>query len=814
MANVVSQSIKNLKGGISQQPHMLRYPEQGTTQINGWSSEVAGLQKRPPLLLTRRLGDAGSIGVAPQIHMINRDKVERYYAVFTGTGIKVYDLDGVEKTVAIAAGSESYITTPTPREDIRCITVADYTFVINKKKKVATGTAVTDGGTFTGNDITHDCIIVVRGQQYGRTITITVNGKTVANTAPSGTGTNQDEVAKMPALTDAQVVINDLVTKLKAAANGWQVDAGTGFIYIKTPQAEPITELRVADGYANQLAYAITHQVTTVAKLPIEAPNHYKVEITGDTTKTGDRYYVQYDALNKVWKETIGWNLVKGLDASTMPHALIRKADGSFSFQALDGSNGFASWDERKVGDDDTNPMPSFIDESFNDIFMFRNRLGLLAGENIILSKTAKYFDFFPSSVANDSDDDPIDVAISHNRVSILKYAVPFAEQLLLWSDQAQFVLAAQGVLSAKTIELNLATQFDVSDFARPFGIGRAVFFAAPRSSYTSIMRYYSVEDVSDVKNAENMTAHVPYYIPNGVFNIYGSSTENFVTVLSASAQNKVYIYKFLYSNEQLVQQSWSHWDFGEHAKVFAANTINSKMYVIMETGYDLIFCTLSLSQQTNDFDKELYRYYIDYKKEFTIPTGVYDIATNKTTLYPFNMMGSIKFGKDLDFIAVRDDGFVHRFVCPSTEWNEHADVSLDGNYEGRTFVIGFAYEFLYTFSQFLIKKQADDGTMTSEDVGRLQLRRAWVNYQDTGAFTVTVIAGNRNPFIYKMSGPVLNGQKMVIGQMTLPTGQFKFPCQGKATEVEVSITSDNPTPLEVIGCGWEGVHIRKSSGI
>ena len=35
---LVSQSIKNLKGGISQQPEILRYPEQGTLQVNGWSS--------------------------------------------------------------------------------------------------------------------------------------------------------------------------------------------------------------------------------------------------------------------------------------------------------------------------------------------------------------------------------------------------------------------------------------------------------------------------------------------------------------------------------------------------------------------------------------------------------------------------------------------------------------------------------------------------------------------------------------------------------------------------------------------------------
>ncbi|WPH66398.1 tail tubular protein B [Klebsiella phage VSG32] len=44
---LISQSIKNLKGGISQQPDILRFAEQGSVQINGWSSESEGLQKRP-----------------------------------------------------------------------------------------------------------------------------------------------------------------------------------------------------------------------------------------------------------------------------------------------------------------------------------------------------------------------------------------------------------------------------------------------------------------------------------------------------------------------------------------------------------------------------------------------------------------------------------------------------------------------------------------------------------------------------------------------------------------------------------------------
>ncbi|MFW3388553.1 UNVERIFIED_CONTAM: hypothetical protein RF648_21440, partial [Kocuria sp. CPCC 205274] len=101
---IVSQTVKNLRGGISQQPHLLRFPEQGTAQVNGWSSEIAGLQKRPPLVFKKRLGSKGHIGSHPLIHLMNRDQNERYYACFTGDAtnpIRVFSLDGTEEAVSI-----------------------------------------------------------------------------------------------------------------------------------------------------------------------------------------------------------------------------------------------------------------------------------------------------------------------------------------------------------------------------------------------------------------------------------------------------------------------------------------------------------------------------------------------------------------------------------------------------------------------------------------------------------------------------------------------------------------------------------------
>lgn len=812
---LVTQSIKNLKGGISQQPDILRYPEQGSQQINGWSSETEGLQKRPPSVFIKNL--SGDLGAAPLIHLINRDKWEQYYVAFTGSTIRVFELNGTERTVSFPNG-RVYITNPNPRENLRMVTVADYTFIVNRTVTVEQREGNLSYPGFRENG---DALVNIRGGQYGRVLKVWVNGQQRAELQlPDGGDPKHSKQV------DGGYIADQLMRQMKGITRpsgetpavpdlpvpghivplpgNWVVNVGTGYVQIVAPAGEDINDFRTDDGFASQLINPVTHYSQSFTKLPVIAPEGYLVKITGDTSKGSDAYYVTFDAKQKLWKETVGWLQPQIFRNSTMPWTLVRQADGNFVFD-------WHEWDARKAGDDDTNPFPSLVGSTINDVFFYRNRLGFLSGENVVMSQTGRYFNMFPLSVANLSDDDPLDVAVSHNRISILKYAVPFSEEMLLWSDQAQFVLTAQGVLSAKSAELDMTTEFDVSDSARPFGIGRGIHFAAPRASFTSISRYYAVQETSAVKSAEDVSKQVPRYIPNGVFSIAGSGTENFVSVLTSGAKSKVFIYKFLYQDEQLEQQSWSHWDFGPGVEVLAASSIGSHMYLILRNETDTFMSRVSFTKSSKDWEDEPYHLRLDMKKPITVPTGTYNDDKYETTFKPFQSYGT-RFYHGAIYLA-EHDGTTHRFDEPAGGWGGEPVVVVPGNWENRQLFCGFAIPFVYEFSKFLIKKTDDRGGVSTEDAGRLQLRRAWVNFEETGAFIVEVTNVNRT-FTYDMSGNRLGSNKLVLGQLNLGTSQYRFPVQGNATINSVLIRSDYPTPLSIIGCGWEGDYNRRATGI
>lgn len=818
--SLISQSIKNLKGGISQQPDILRFPDQGAAQVNGWSSETEGLQKRPPLVFVKQLGGKNYLGADPLVHYINRSDDEKYLVAFSGTGVKVFDLNG--KEYSVDNNTASYIRTSNPKDDLRMVTVADYTFIVNRNITVQNRGDRATGGNFNPKN---DCLIAVRGSQYGRTIKVTINGVDRANfTLHDGaeawqgrtistdkviryivdqmtTGKTTEGQGNLPGL--GHYGVFDYVTTTPLPSS-WTVQAMDGFVYVKAPAGQSIDSITTSDGYSDQLVYPVTHYVQTTAKLPLNAPDGYYVKVVGEAEGTADQYYLRFDKDARVWREAIGWNALLGFNRATMPHALIRKSDGNFEVKQLD-------WADKEAGDDDTNPDVSLVGSRISDVFFFRNRLGFVSGENIVMSRTGRYFKLYPASVAAISDDDPIDIAVSYNRVVDLQFAVPFTEELLLWANGAQFILSASGILSSKTVELNLATQFSVHTGARPFGIGRNVYYASPRATFTSINRYFTVQDVSAVKDSQNMTAHTPNYIPNGVFNIGGSSTENYLSVITSGAPSRVYLFKFMYDNGDPIQQSWSHWDFGENATVRAFTVDDSCVNLVLENGISTFMAKVEFTRHTIDLPDEPYRAYFDMKKRYVIPAGTYNIDTNLTTI-------NLKTIYQADFnqgeVAVLEvDGKITLHHPLGDNWSQNGNIELNGNMEGQTIFLGFTYKFVYEFSKFLIKKDASDGSTATEDIGRLQLRRAWVNYENSGAFVINVDNGSQM-YSYEMAGSRLGTPNLRIGRLNIGTGQFKFPIAGNSLNQTVTIISDNTTPLNIIGCGWEGNYIRRSSGM
>lgn len=908
---LINQDIKNLVSGVSQQPPILRHPEQLEEQLNGYSSEAGGLQKRPPTIFEANLGKRGNAINKPLIHFIDRDTNEKYIVIFTGAGIDVFDLQGNKKTVTMQEDI-SYTYSQSPRSNIKAITIADYTFITNTAQKAKMSDKVDD---ISWN--TQGLLVNIKSGQYGRTYKIVVNNETVASfetpdgsdkshtkqiatdyiaqqlatqciekgyttttgsswlylkksafvtetgevvsTQPSTTPAQQEDIfkglnynylymssfyykaytpstvvrslgkivvtiPKRKVLTDATDI--EAYNKIKAeidrcASDGWtvtNVDAELTVYRNYKPTLDKteadaytieygektntpsysvakslITSAEVFDGYNNQAAFGILKSVQKFTNLPATAPDGYLVKIVGEEGSNTDDYYVKYSAEEKVWKECARPNMKNHFDVSTLPHVLVREANGTFTFRR-------AEWESRDIGDDDSNPLPSFIGQTINDVFYHRNRLGFLSGENVILTRSANFFNFWMTSATKVQDTDPIDLAVSDNTISTLYNAVTFDTDLILFSQEAQFMLSADGVLTPTSANLSPAvTHYEASLKAKPVNAGRNVYFVAERAKYTTVREFFTAADNTDAKDVQDITSHVPNYIPNGVYKIIPSTVENVMLYLTEGDETSMYVYKYLFIDSQRVQAAWSKWDM--QGVVYGGQFIDNYLYLIIERNNYYCLEKISFTINTTDFDSEAYRILLDCKHSYQIPAECYDSLKDETSVNIQDIFGNT-YEQDKQYSAVASDGTYAKA--------KESKLVFIGDYSNQVLTVGINYNFKIVMSTIMVK-QADNGSTQALIEGRLQLRQMWFNYADSGYFKVTVDIKDKQAYVYEYTSRLLGTRFNILGAIPFTTGSFKFPIQAKNENVNICLETDTPLPVSLVGAGWIGNYQRRT---
>jgi hypothetical protein len=596
--------------------------------------------------------------------------------------LEVYDLAGNAKTVTFPDGT-AYLNCTTPREEFSLVTVADYTFIVNKTKVTA-----------------------------------------MASTTSSAT------------LTGSVQRFSDL----------------TG-----TPALNAV----------------------------------YKV--LGDNTNSFDNYYViKAHATLSNWTETIAPSTKLGFDATTMPFQLVRNVDGTFTFSKV-------TWDNRLVGDDVSNPVPSFIGSKITSVFFHRNRLGFLADEGVIMSRSGLFFNFWSKSVTAVLDDDPVDITASHNKVSILRSVIPFNKTLLLFSDQTQFQLSGGEVLTPKSASTDVVTEFESSAVCKPVSLGKAVYFAVQKGSSTGVREYFV--DVNTFANdAADVTAHVPSYVPTNVFKFAASSNENVVFALSTTERNAIYVYKVYWGAQEKVQSAWSKFTFDTGEVILNCDFIGTDVYLLIQRA-DGIFLEVMRMQEFLGDTGFTFRVHLDRKKSLT---GVYSSGTGLTTwTLPYIDAGT--------FSVILGSSFpTNKGTRLNTSRPSSTTITAVGNYSAYPCIVGRDYTQKYRFSEFYVR----DAKGVSVVGNHLKLRRIHLSYTDTGYFQVQVTPLARDTSTYECTPFIIGTTSAIIGTPTMVSGKFTVPIRTSNIGVHIDILNSSYLPAIFQSAEWDGEYVPKSQRI
>ena len=639
----ITQRVSNYLGGVSKQSDDKKLPNQVRECLNGYPDPTFGLTKRPGFKWIANLGTGTTYDNCKWFY-IHRDDDERYIGCIKPKPNSGYgDIDIWNATTG-AVCNVYYDAEPWAASTAYVVGSK----VVNDSGKVyqcdTAGTSAGSGGpTGTGSDIADnsarwDYVTSTRDAQnyltgvranydiltVQDTSIITNNLHTVGTITPpsfepkatatlvlSGTPTGKYNVkitdtdgSNVNAITEydspTTQTYDGLITELKSRIDGLNISnlVVTKYddsLHLVRNSGNTGFKITASGGPNNDKLSVVQDQVDNVGQLPYNSVNGRIVKII-NTDSANDSYFAKFVAEDGAsgrgyWAETIDPQVSTGLTDTTMPHELVNPSTNTFVFQKI-------AWTARKVGDDVTNTHPSFVGSKIEQAFFHNNRLGFLSKDNVSMSQTSDFYNFYHISAQTVTDADPVDLSCSSIRPAALHGVVPTTQGLVLFSKNQQFLMsAADGVLTPATTTIRTISNYETDTSVDPVDMGNNINFISKTPSYTRIFGMITrgqdenpqVLDVGRVVN-EWVPATIDTFI---------ASPQNQFLAMSSQSDDKIYFYRTYSDGKQNILEAWFNWQLMGNVQTIAVDS--DDMYAVTKQGGQFTLSVASLSQSPSD---------------------------------------------------------------------------------------------------------------------------------------------------------------------------------------------------------------------
>lgn len=839
---LVSSTVPNLIAGVSQQADELRYPSQLKEQINFTSDPVKGLTRRNPAI------HAGELFVNDSdnkfYHDIQRDGNEKYLLCvknIDGTStseIYVYDLEGNKKVIKDAGGTPlvsdaapTYLDTATPMESLQALTVADFTYIINKDV-----TTALEAATSTARN--PEAIVMVKQTRLDTEYTVTIwddasstgghshraTFKTLSDlssVSEPDTPNTGESTSTTPQLESQGEIMDQLVSGLSSPSGYTLIQSGA-LLYI---QRNTATDFRIeVTCDAPDTLFVFKDEVQSVNLLPKEGYNGFEIKVIGSPEEEGDEYYVRFQTPENTsvgfssgsWVETMQQGIQYQIDKDTMPMVLISNG-ADFTLRSVD-------WGERLVGDDDSNPAPSFIGETLRDIYFYKNRLGLLADEKRVESQAGEYYNFWRTTVTFLKDEDVIDNSNPHTKVSKLNHSVPIGgkdnEFLTLWSDKTIFIDSSNGLRTPASTSISASEEVECSVLAKPVAVNKKIYFAYSTGTYSGVSEYAQDRDLQEY-SASRISEQIPNYIEGEVRQIIGSSRLDTLALLTTTApgKNYIYVYKFFEKDGQRLQAAWYRFFLGngDESTLFSGMLcehiffVDTKLYIVSTLGGKMALSYIDMDTSYTDPTAAVTTY-LDHRIDDTqLTSRTYNVITDETEFtVPFNFPDGSVIGVGTRLTGIYStDNHVEIPVKRTHPVNQKFWVK--GDYSTQDLWIGYKYlpKAVFTRPTIRSKTQSTDLPVAS---GKFYIRRGHLLYDNARAFEIQVAVDYRDVDRMAFKATAINVGNGAVSQSPSPTdGTQSFGVYSNSREVEVTLINPGIFSASFLTLEWEGKYRRAS---
>ena len=541
----------------------------------------------------------------------------------------------------------------------------------------------------------------------------------------------------------------------------------------------------------SNLMEVIQDSADDVSKLPSSCKDGYIVKVANSGEEEDD-YWVEFIGDNGdgpgVWEETIKPGIQYKIDANTMPVQLVRQSDGTFNL-------GEMSWEDRLVGDDNDSVTPTFIGQTINKLVFFRNRLGVLTGESIIMARPGEFTDynFFPKTATTVTAIDPIDLSCSSRTPVTLTDAIEANAGLVLFSENQQFIMTTDSdVFSARTAKINALSSYNYNVETSPVSLGTTIAFLNNGGNFTRFFEMTNVNRDTEPQIIEQSKL-VSKLLPINL-NLIADSKENTLIALANKDTNEVWVYRYFNTGEKRVQSAWMRWEMTGNVQYHCI--MNDVYYPVVLSGGQFLLQTIDVrptaGNQIND-----YRVYMDNMVDVAPADLTYDADTLATT---FTKPEGFPSDTNLSVFTLKDGNNTGRFeeVTPTGD-----TITIEGDWTDTGLTLGYLFEMLVEFPT--IYPQQKQGESVRSDVrSSLIVHRVKLNLEDAGVYESTLTRKGKPDYVQLYECREQDGYKANSVAFAQDKDQT-IPVYERNTNIALTLTSSHPSPCTLISMDWEG---------
>ena len=692
--------------------------------------------------------------------------------------------------------------------DVRCVPVVDPSNIGDQNNGPQYNDAYTEfaklqfGGEGWTTGDTHSYTL-----EKGGTGTVEIKGHTtmrssanIAAVRPPATSSSADEAVT------ASGILGDMKTALDAISGTGITATITGnclHLQRSTPFAVSTPE--------PQLMNIITNQANNVGDLPTNCRHDYVVKIV-NSSDDDDDYYLKFNQNNAgtanqnyfgegVWEECAAPDIEIEIDQDTMPIKIIRELPGNtypqgrFAVQTID-------YGQRTVGDDNTNPVPSFIGSPLQKMLFFRNRLVVLSQNNVITSKTNDFFNFFSTSAMTETSSDPIDLQASSTFPTTIFDGIEVNAGLLLFSSNQQFMLTTDSdAFTPTTAKINYLSSYNYNPKTVPFSMGVTSGFINSTGKNSRIFEMADIKREGEptvLEQSKLVSKKLPIDLT-----IPTTSRENSLLLIGAKNYNEVWGFRYYSNGEKRVQSAWFRWSTSGHLVHHVI--LDDVYYLVVKNGndtdgYEYILESIDVKKQddTKIIGTESYPIHLDRHTQMSaLSSSSYNATTKKTTFARPTGFSST------DQIAIYNHNSgndIGRYALTTTSGS---NLVVDGDWTGTTFMLGYLFDYLVEIPTIYVTQAAGEKSR-SDTRSSLVVHRLHFAFGEVGNIDTIIKRRGRVDYTANFSAAEIDSidaNELPIVEDYIQT----IPIYERNTNLTVQIKSTHPSPATLHSMNWEG---------